>query len=129
MKKVLVLVFVATLAAACSQQEPKKAVPSRSAAAVAVKGPFTPVELKAFTALSPIDTHSHIFVTNQDFIAMIEKLNLHTLNIAVDDDTDPYLKDLPRQIHDGFNYVAASHGHSVFCTTFDPYVFRQSRTL
>jgi predicted TIM-barrel fold metal-dependent hydrolase len=125
MKKFLVIVFVAILAGACSQQEAKKATPSPSAAAVAVTGPFTPAELKDFVALNPIDTHSHIFVTNQDFIAMIEKLNLHTLDIAVDDDTDSYLKDLPREIHDGLHYVAASHGHAAFCTTFDPYFFRK----
>ncbi|MGA8184258.1 MAG: amidohydrolase family protein [Terriglobia bacterium] len=125
MKKLLVLVFVAIMAGACSRQEAKKATPSPSAAAVAVTGPFAPAELKAFTALDPIDTHSHIFVTNPGFIAMIEKLNLHTLSIAVDDDTDPYLKDLPRQISDGLHYVAASQGHAVFCTTFNPYLFRK----
>ncbi len=125
MKKVLVIVFIALFSTACSQQETKKTAPSPSAEAVAVNGPFTPVELKAFTALDPIDTHSHIFVTNPAFIAMIEKLNLHTLDIAVDDDTDPYQKDLPREIHDLRQYVAASHGHAAFCTTFDPYLFRQ----
>ncbi|MGH7970691.1 MAG: amidohydrolase family protein, partial [Limisphaerales bacterium] len=125
MRKFLVLVFAAILAGACSQQEAKKSAPSPSTAAVAAAGPFTPAELKSFTALDPIDTHSHIFVTNPDFIAMIEKLNIHTLDIAVDDDTDSYLKDLPREIHDGFNYVEASQGHSVFCTTFDPYLFRK----
>jgi len=125
MKKFLVLVFAAILAGACGQQEAKKSIPAPSAAEVAVTGPFTPVELKAFTSLDPIDTHTHIFVTNPKFIAMIERLNLHTLDIAVDDDTDPYLKDLPRQIHDGLHYVAASHGHTSFCTTFDPYVFRK----
>jgi predicted TIM-barrel fold metal-dependent hydrolase len=125
MKKLLVLVFATMLAGACSQQEAKKSSPSASATEAAVTGPFTPEELKSFTSLDPIDTHSHIFVTNQDFIAMIEKLNLHTLDIAVDDDTDSYLKDLPREIHDGFQYVEASHGHSVFCTTFNPYLFRK----
>ena len=125
MKKFLVLVFIAIWAGACSQQESKNSTTQPSATAVAVTGPFTAVELKSFAALDPIDTHSHIFVANQDFIAMIEKLNLHTLDIAVDDDTDPYLKDLPREIHDGFAYVAASQGHSVFCTTFDPYLFRK----
>ncbi|HKT13660.1 MAG TPA: amidohydrolase family protein [Terriglobia bacterium] len=125
MKKFLVLVFAAILAGACSRQEAKKSAPSPSASAVAVTGPLTPVELKAFTALEPIDTHSHIFVTNQDFIAMIEKLNVHTLDIAVDDNTDPYQKDLPREIQDASRYVAASQGHSVFCTTFDPYLFQK----
>ena len=124
MKKILAIVFAAIFAGACSQQEAKKSAPP-AAAAAAVSGPFTPAELKSFTSLNPIDTHSHIFVTNKDFIAMIEKLNLHTLDIAVDDDTDPYLKDLPKQISDGLHYVAASQGHSVFCTTFDPYVFQK----
>ena len=121
MKKLFIIVFVAIMAGACSRQEAKKSTASPSATAVAATGPFTPAELKAFTSLDPVDTHSHIFVTNKNFIAMIEKLNLHTLDIAVDDDTDPYLGNLPRQISDGLHYVAASDGHSVFCTTFDPW--------
>ncbi|HET7212572.1 MAG TPA: amidohydrolase family protein [Terriglobia bacterium] len=125
MKKFIVIVFAAIVAGACSQKQATKSTPSPSATAVAATGPFTPVELKAFTSLDPIDTHSHIFVTNQDFIAMIEKLNLHTLDIAVDDNTDPYQKDLPREIQDASQYVAASQGHSVFCTTFDPYIFQK----
>ena len=56
---------------------------------------------------------------------MLEKLNLHTLDICVDDDTDPYQKDLPREIRDVRHYVAASHGRSAFCTTFDPYLFKK----
>jgi predicted TIM-barrel fold metal-dependent hydrolase len=125
MRKFLVLIFVAILTAACSQQATQKSTTSPEAAAVTVTGPFTPSELSAFTALGPIDTHSHIFVTNPDFVAMLEKLNLHTLDICVDDDTDPYQKDLPREIRDVRHYVAASHGRSAFCTTFDPYLFKK----
>jgi predicted TIM-barrel fold metal-dependent hydrolase len=118
-----VLAFVVLAAGSCRQHEARKAAPSPSVAEAPVTGPFTTAELKSFAALDPIDTHSHIFVTNPEFVAMLQKLNLHTLDICVNDNTDPYLKDLPREIRDVRHYVAASHGRSAFCTTFDPYHF------
>jgi hypothetical protein len=112
MKKLCLLVFLSSLLAAGQDARP-------SSTPV-----FTAAELKAFTSLGPIDTHTHIFVTNAEFIGMIRRLNLHTVDICLDDDTDPYLKDLPREITDAKRYIAASQGHSVLATSFDPFLYR-----
>ncbi len=114
MKKLCLLVFLSSLLAAGQNALP----PSAPA--------FTAAELKAFTSLGPIDTHTHIFVTDAEFIGMIRRLNLHTVDICLDDDTDPYLKDLPREIADAKRYVAASQGHSVLATSFNPFLYRDS---
>ncbi len=125
MKKLLLWVLIVMAAGACRPAATEKPKPSPSSPAVARKGPFSATELKAFAALHPIDTHSHVYVTNSDFIAMLERLNIHLLDICLDDDTDPYLKDLPREIHDARHFIAASHGHASFCTSFDPFPFEK----
>ena len=112
MKKLCLLVFLPSLLAA-GQNAPPSSAPV-----------FTAAELKAFTSLDPIDTHTHIFATNAEFIGMIRRLNLHTVDICLDDDTDPYLKDLPREIADAKRYIAASQGRSVLATSFNPFPYR-----
>lgn len=112
MKKLCLLAFLSSLLAA-GQSLPPSSAPG-----------FTAAELKAFTSLDPIDTHTHIFVTNADFISMIRRLNLHTVDICLDDDTDSYLKDLPREIADAKRYVAASQGRSVLATSINPFLYR-----
>lgn len=94
-----------------------------AAAEAPVSGPFAQSELKAFTALEPIDSHSHVFVSDPEFVAMLERLHMHVLSICVDDDQSSFTKNLSREIELDLQFVHASQGHGAFCTTFDPYDF------
>jgi predicted TIM-barrel fold metal-dependent hydrolase len=123
MKKFLLLMLIAMATGACRRTAAEKPKLASSTGTAAAHGPFSAAELKAFAALDPIDTHSHVYVTNADFIAMLGRLNLHLLDICLDDDRDPYLKDLPREIQDARRFIAASHDHASFCTSFDPFPF------
>jgi predicted TIM-barrel fold metal-dependent hydrolase len=91
--------------------------------AAAVAGPFSPDELLRFRALAPIDTHTHAFVADPAFLAMLEKLNLHILDILVVDDMDPGHADLEKQRQQAMAVVRASKGRAVLCTSFDPFSF------
>jgi predicted TIM-barrel fold metal-dependent hydrolase len=99
--------------------------PADSTSHAAVKGPFAPAELKSFTSLNPIDTHSHVYVTNPAFVAMLKRLNVHLLDICLDDDRSTLLKDLPLEIRDAQGFVKASDGHASLCTSFDPFPFEK----
>ncbi len=79
--------------------------------------------LKSFAAMHPVDAHVHVFKTDAEFQALLERLNLKLLNILVMDDTQPYRKELQPQIEDALTLVRSSHGHLALCTTFDPYKF------
>jgi predicted TIM-barrel fold metal-dependent hydrolase len=93
--------------------------------AVAQPQPQTSAEqaLKAFAAMRPIDVHVHVFKTDPQFQALLERLNLKLLNILVVDDTLSYRKQLEPQIKDALALVRSSRGHIALCTTFDPYKF------
>ena len=56
---------------------------------------------------------------------MLQKLDLHILDILVVDDMEPGHSDLEKQRREARAVVHASHGHAVLCTSFDPYVFNQ----
>ena len=43
----------------------------------AVAGPFSPAELSQFSALAPIDTHTHVFAADPALIAMLKKLKCY----------------------------------------------------
>ena len=70
------LMFVFTVVA-CNKQQP-----------VPVVGRFSGPELQQFAALNPIDAHAHVFVSNPAFYAMLNRLNLHLVDILVVDDTN-----------------------------------------
>ncbi len=125
MKKFMVLLMVALAATACSTRQTNKSAASTSASNQAVTGPFSGTELAAFAALEPVDTHTHVFQNNPAFYAMLQRLNMHILDICVDDDNSPFMKNLPLEIKDVLQVVHGSDGHAAFCTTFDPYKFRQ----
>ena len=95
-----------------------------AAAQQPVKGPFSSEELQRFRALAPIDTHTHVFAGGP-FIALLQKLNLHTLDILVVDDNSTPHRDLATQRSKALAVVHASHGFAVLCTSFDPYSFKQ----
>jgi predicted TIM-barrel fold metal-dependent hydrolase len=87
---------------------------------------FSEKELLQFTALHPIDSHTHIYQYNSAYVALLQRLQMHTLDImVVSDNADPERKDLAKESHDVFDLVDRS-GHRVFaCTTFDAYRFNR----
>ena len=115
----LALVFGAV---ACKGPHQERA--TAAGASQAISGVFSSRELQAFTAVDPIDTHTHVFVNDPAFNAMIKRLNLHLLDIVVVDDQDPKLKDLAAESKEGWAFVHASDGRAAFCTSFDPFKVR-----
>ena len=89
-----------------------------------VSGPFSNEELQRFRAIGPIDTHAHVFAAGP-FVEMLEKLNLHILDILVVDDMSPSIRELEPQRSEALAVVRASHGYAALCTSFDPYSFNQ----
>src|SRR5438270_11067067 len=94
------------------------------AAKQAANGPFSNEELQQFRAIGAIDVHAHVFAPDP-FVSMLQKLNLHILDILVVDDKSPSHSDLDKQRSKALNVVHASHGYAVLCTSFDPYSFNQ----
>jgi predicted TIM-barrel fold metal-dependent hydrolase len=89
----------------------------------AVKG-FSDTELRKFAEIRPIDSHTHIYEYTREYIALLNKLQMHTLDImVVSDNAHAERKDLVKESHDVFDLVHKSD-HRVFaCTTFDAYRF------
>ena len=125
MKKLLILLMLTLAAESCGRRQTQPSRASASSANTPVHGPFSDSELQAFSALEPIDTHTHVFQNNPAFDAMLQRLHLHILDICVDDDHSSFQKDLPLEIHDALEVVQGSAGHSTLCTTFDPFKFRE----
>jgi hypothetical protein len=121
------LLLIAGLAiAGCSNRQtlnPSQPV-STAETTTPVTGPFSAEELQKFYGLDPIDTHVHIYQANPAFLALLEKLNLHVLNIIVPRTPDQRALDQERQQASGF--VRASHGQATLCTTFNPFGYRNS---
>lgn len=115
---VVALAFV-LVAAGCKGPRQTKAVPEGPRQAVS--GGFSSLELKAFTAIDPIDTHAHVFVNDPAFNAMIRRLNLHLLDIVVVDDREPNLRNLAVESSEGWTFVHAIDGRAALCTSFDPF--------
>lgn len=108
------------------QQTPKKTTSGVPPAPSAVKGVFSDQELAQFTALEPIDTHTHIYESEPSYFAMLQKLHLHILDImVVADNLNPERKILAKESKDVFDVVQNSNGHAAACTTFDAYLFNQ----
>jgi predicted TIM-barrel fold metal-dependent hydrolase len=104
----------------CSAQPP---LPSPAAAnASPVRGPFTSQELLQFSSLDPIDTHTHIDQTAAPFLALLQRLNLHVLDILVAHTADQ--KALDTQSEQAWNFVKTSKGSASLCTTFNPFGYR-----
>ncbi|MGO9242922.1 MAG: amidohydrolase family protein [Bryobacteraceae bacterium] len=83
------------------------------------------VDLTGFSALAPIDAHTHLYKDDLAFGALLRRLNLRLLDILVIDDRDPYFKSLEPQRSDVLKVVRATAGRAVLCTTFSPYEFEQ----
>jgi len=115
--------LIFTLAAAAFNWRPIASLFAAETAPVA--GPFSAGELQQFRSLSPIDTHAHAFVTDPAFEALLDKLNLHILDILVVSDMEGGHADLEKQRQEAWSVVHASHGFARLCTSFDPYSFNQ----
>ncbi len=81
--------------------------------------------LRNFAAMDPIDSHTHVYKNDPAFNALLKRLNLHIVDIAVIDDRDPFSRALEPQLHDILEIVHSSEGHASLCTTFSPYPFEQ----
>jgi len=115
---VSLLIAIATMAAASPQTPRQAALPHATGAA------FSPDELRAFTALEPIDTHTHVFQVALVFDAMLQKLHMHILDICVVDDHGKPPRTLHPQLEQALEVVHANRGRAALCTTFDPYKFK-----
>jgi predicted TIM-barrel fold metal-dependent hydrolase len=117
--------FAATVVA-CLHEPCSLQTQPRTNDAVATEG-FSGQELRAFAALRPIDAHTHIYAYTPAYIALLNKLQMHTLDImVVSDNAHPERKDLAKESHDVFDLVQKSE-HRVFaCTTFDAYRFNEA---
>ena len=81
--------------------------------------------LTAFAAIHPIDVHTHIYKVDPRISALIEHLNLRTVNICVIDDRDPDFKSLEPQRSEVLSLRQSTLGRAAFATTFDPYGFEE----
>ena len=89
-----------------------------------VTGSFSQDELTRFRALAPIDVHAHVFAAER-FVDMLQRLNLHIVDILVVDDMSTPHRSLDTQRIKALNVVRASGGYAALCTSFDPYSFAQ----
>ncbi len=111
------LLLSGTLLVTCGLKVHRASSPSNDARQIA--------NLTALAALDPIDAHTHIFRSDPQVIAMLERWHLHVLDIMVADDKDPAWGPLAEQRADVLTFIEAAHGHASFCTTFDPLAFSQ----
>jgi predicted TIM-barrel fold metal-dependent hydrolase len=81
--------------------------------------------LESFARIQPVDTHTHIYKDDPKLNALIERLNLRTVNICVIDDRDPDFKGLEPQRSEVLKVRQSTHGRAAFCTTFSPYAFEE----
>lgn len=124
MKVLAISLIVLTAVAGCKRHAEQNAQPVSSSAnpsSIPVPAPFTPEELRAFTALDPIDTHSHVRRVDPEFNEMLNRLNLHLLDIILVDDKNPEESDLQVERKQATDFIRSIGGRAVLCTTFDPF--------
>lgn len=108
-----------------SQQKTITVVSPGADAAVAANRGFTPRELRAFTALQPVDTHTHVRVVDPAFNAMLGRLHIHILDILLVDDRNPEESNLQHERDVTFPFIRSSNGHASLCTSIDPFKINQ----
>jgi predicted TIM-barrel fold metal-dependent hydrolase len=81
-------------------------------------------ELRAFSAIEPIDTHVHVFKSDPDFTALLGRLRLHVLDINVADSQGIY-GPLSTELARSRNFLQDSQGRASLCVTFSPFEFQQ----
>ena len=93
--------------------------------APALVGSFSGTELQQFSALNPIDAHAHIFISDPEFYATLNKLNLRVLDILLVDNTNLVRSNLSIEDQNAWQFVHGANGRASLCTTFDPYQITQ----
>jgi predicted TIM-barrel fold metal-dependent hydrolase len=123
MKRVLVMAVALVFGVAAGGKQQAYAASPSTGTGNAVSGPFTSQELQKFAALDPIDTHAHVYRNDPAFHALLNKLNLHILDIVLVDDQapEPVHNNLAVESKAAWEFVHSSHGRAAFCTSFDPY--------
>lgn len=81
--------------------------------------------LHSLAALHPIDAHTHIWKSDPVFTAMLERLNLHVVDILYVDDKESTAMPLDQERAAAWAFIHSAHGHASLCTTFDPFEFSQ----
>lgn len=113
--------FVSTLLlialTACKSRSVQKSAESPGAAA----GGFSTAELRNFTALQPIDAHAHVLRVDPGLNALLDRLNLHLLDILLVDDKNPDMSNLQTEKAAAEAFIRSANGRAALCTTFDPY--------
>jgi hypothetical protein len=84
------------------------------------------MRLAEFISMQPIDAHTHFFHAGPGFLGMLDRLHLRILDIMFIDDTNPYRSSVGPERQDAWNFVAASRGRALTCTTFDPFRFNEA---
>jgi hypothetical protein len=84
------------------------------------------IDLKAFSVLSPIDAHAHVFKNDPAFAAMLERLNLRILDVCVVDKHDRGYEEALPQNRKAREIMHSTHGRSAWCSTFDPQDFESA---
>jgi len=80
------------------------------------------LRLAEFAALEPIDAHTHIAQASPEFLAMLERLHMHVLDILFVNHHMPYRASLKPQRQDALDFIASSTRHARLCTTFDSFL-------
>jgi predicted TIM-barrel fold metal-dependent hydrolase len=86
--------------------------------------PGVEAELQRLAELDPVDTHTHVFLNDPAFPAMLNRLRLHLLDILVFSDKDSEFTQLQANIDSAMAVTRAARGRVSWCTTFDPFKFR-----
>ena len=72
-------------------------------------------------AIEPIDTHAHVRRSDPAFNAMLDRLNLHPLDIILVNDQSPGQRNLASERSEALEFIHSTGGRAVLCTSFDPY--------
>jgi predicted TIM-barrel fold metal-dependent hydrolase len=81
-------------------------------------------DLAGFAAMQPVDTHVHIFKTDSEFIALLDRLHLHVLDIEVAD-KQRIFGDLKAEMALAEKFTRENPKHASLCVTFDPFRFNE----
>src|SRR6202044_2461660 len=129
LKRHLLIISIAIVAAGAAIHLHSSGLPALGAAALrfpqAAQAPLAedqPELLRAFAAIDPIDSHVHAFKNDSEITDLMERLQLHVLDICVADAHSIY-GSLDTETARAKAFIQASRGHARLCVTFDPYSF------
>jgi hypothetical protein len=88
-------------------------------------GQTAPGARRSLAGLHPIDAHAHVLQSDPALTRMLERWDLHIVDILVVNDKDPANGPLDRQRAAALAFIRSAHGHASLCTTFDPFRISQ----